>query len=267
MRMFRPLTASEIECRISEVKKTDKGGGYCKLLLYKTARTDAALLDDHADIGPFNWQCDYRTIDGKMYCGIGIKSPSSNEWIWKWNVGTESNTEAEKGEASDALKRAGFVWGIGTELYSAPEITVWEPKCKITESNGKARCYDKFTVGEIGYDDNERINRLVIHNAKTGAVAFEMGEYRKLPEVELAPPPKPKKEASPKKETPKTEGQPQFATDEQMKLCFDIFDMDEINSICNHFHVDSMRKMKFVDVEQCINKRLKQLEKKNGEAK
>lgn len=28
----------------------------------------------------------------------------------------------EKGEASDAFKRAGFRWGIGIELYNAPRI-------------------------------------------------------------------------------------------------------------------------------------------------
>ena len=43
MRMFRLLRADEIECRISEV---DMQGRFLRLLLYKTARTDAALLDD-----------------------------------------------------------------------------------------------------------------------------------------------------------------------------------------------------------------------------
>lgn len=173
MRNFRLLNASEIECRISETKMASNGKGYVRLLLYKTARTDAALLDEK--FGMFGWQNEYKVIDGKMYCGIGIKS-DSGEWIWKWNVGTESNTEAEKGQASDALKRAGFTLGLGTELYSAPDITIWSPTVEIKEANGKARCYERFDVKEIGYDDNENINLLVIVNSK-GKEVFRMGGY------------------------------------------------------------------------------------------
>ena len=143
MRTFRLLRENEIECRVSEISRDGK---WLKLLLYKTARTDAALLDE--TFGPSAWQNDYRVIDGKLFCGIGIKCGS--EWVWKWNVGTESNMEAEKGQASDALKRAGFVWGIGTELYSAPEI------------NGKFRCYDNFTVEKIAYDEQQNISGLAI---------------------------------------------------------------------------------------------------------
>ena len=165
MRNFRVLNADEIEVRISEISKK---GNYLTLLLYKTARTDAALLDE--TVGMYDWQNDYKLLDGKMYCGIGIKS--GEEWVWKWNVGTESNTEAEKGEASDALKRAGFVWGIGTELYSAPRIKVWSDKAKIEEYQGKYRCYDSFSVKSIAYDKMERISELVIWNDTQGKECF-----------------------------------------------------------------------------------------------
>lgn len=165
MRNFRLLRANEIECRIAEIAKN---GGSLSLLLYKTARTDAALLDE--TVGMFNWQTDYKMLDGKLYCGIGVKSGES--WIWKWNVGTESNMEAEKGQASDAFKRAGFTWGLGAELYSSPKIKIWSDKCNIKEYNGKFKCYDSFTVQEIAYDDNEDISKLVIVNETSGAVCF-----------------------------------------------------------------------------------------------
>lgn len=156
MRKFRLLRENEIECRISEIAKS---GQYLKLLLYKTARTDAALLDE--TYGEDRWQNDYKILDGKLYCGIGIKS-ESGEWIWKWNVGTESNMEAEKGQASDAMKRAGFVLGIGTELYSSPEIKIYAEKCNIKEYNGKYRCYDNFDVEKIAYDAQQNICGLSI---------------------------------------------------------------------------------------------------------
>ena len=155
------MKPNEIEVRIQQIGQyqTDKGvKRYVQLLLYKTARTDAALLDEK--YGPMSWQNDYRSIDGKLYCGIGVLT--ENGWAWKWNTGTESNMEAQKGEASDAMKRAGFVWGIGTELYSAPGIVIYEPKAEIKDRNGKLACYDRFFVREIGYDENEDINRIVI---------------------------------------------------------------------------------------------------------
>ena len=156
MRQFRLLNADEVECRISEI---DKQGRFLRLLLYKTARTDAAMLDE--TYGPMNWCNDYREINGKMYCGIAVRS-ESGEWVWKWNVGTESNMEAEKGQASDAMKRAGFVWGIGTVLYSAPEIKISAEKCNIKEYGGKYRCYDKFEIEKIAYNDKQEISGLSI---------------------------------------------------------------------------------------------------------
>ena len=157
MRTFRLLTEPEIECRVSEIAKT---GQYLKLLLYKTARTDAAILDE--TFGPLNWQNKYEVIDGKMYCSVGVKDPTTGEWIWKQNVGTESNMEAEKGQASDAMKRAGFVWGIGTELYTAPDIKVPADKCNIKQYGERFKCYDRFTVEKIAYDESESISGISI---------------------------------------------------------------------------------------------------------
>ena len=111
---MRPLRADEIEVRVGQVYA--KG---VSMLLYKTARTDMAILDEV--YGACGWQCDYKEIKNNMYCGIGVQSVSG-DWVWKWDCGTESNTEKEKGEASDAFKRAGFKWGIGRELYTAPFI-------------------------------------------------------------------------------------------------------------------------------------------------
>lgn len=112
---FRPLRADEVELRIGQVFKTG-----VTFLLYKNARTDMALLDE--EVGSMNWQCDYKEVKGNLYCGIGVFGMTKCEWVWRWDCGTESNTEAEKGEASDAFKRAGFKWGIGRELYTAPLI-------------------------------------------------------------------------------------------------------------------------------------------------
>ena len=165
MRQFRTLRADEIECRIGT--SSDKG---CSLLLYKTARTDYALLDEV--IGAMDWQCRYEVISGTMYCGIGIYNAARSEWIWKWNAGSESNTEAEKGQASDALKRAGFAWGIGTELYSSPFIWVPHEKCKV---DSKGRIVNTFSVGTIEYDNSENISHLTIVDTRSGEIVYTYG--------------------------------------------------------------------------------------------
>lgn len=166
---MRKLNANEIECRVAQV-----GQNGCSLLLYKTARVDRAILDE--TFGQFGWQNDFKVIDGKMYGGIGIYSKDTDSWLWRWDCGTESNTEAEKGQASDCFKRAGFKWGIGVELYSAPFIfakvqTVKNPTKNKYELVDK---YIKFIVKEIGYSDNGEINRIIITDDK-GTQVYKMG--------------------------------------------------------------------------------------------
>ena len=111
----KPLELKDIDFRIQSINK----GGYATILAYKDARVDMNRLDD---VCGFDWQKDYKTIDGRLYCGIGIKQ--DDEWRWRWDVGTESYTEKEKGQASDSFKRAGFCWGIGRELYDFPVIQI-----------------------------------------------------------------------------------------------------------------------------------------------
>lgn len=200
MRNFRLLKADEIECRISTI--SEKG---VSLLLYKTARTDYALLDE--TIGMMNWQNEYRVIDGKMYCGIGIRDKQTSEWVWKWNCGVESNTEAEKGQASDAMKRAGFAWGIGTELYSSPFIWIPADKCNLYKNDkGRLCCNDKFYVREINYNANEEVNSLTIVRKNevvyTFGIASQKAAPNKTQEMINVPP---KVEYPAKQNAPKTD--------------------------------------------------------------
>jgi len=174
---MRRLLPEEIECRVAQVSA--KG---CSLLLYKTARVDRAILDEtYGDL----WQNDFKTIDGKMYGGIGIYNKELNQWLWRWDCGTESNTEAEKGQASDAFKRAGFKWGIGIELYSAPFI--WCNCPTVKKDNGKYELENKFTkffVKNIGYDEAGNINALSIVD-DAGKSVFNLGKKAEKPQAKL----------------------------------------------------------------------------------
>lgn len=188
---IRKLKANEIEARVSTL--SEKGAS---LLLYKDARVDQKILDEV--FGVYGWQRTHQLIGDRLYCTIEIWDDDKKQWVAKQDVGTESNTEKEKGQASDSFKRAGFNVGIGRELYTAPFI--WVPADKIaiskkTDYTGKERLYtnDKFEVAEIGYDDNGEINKLKIVNEKTKAVVYEMG-------VRTAP------AAAPVENKPKAEG-------------------------------------------------------------
>jgi hypothetical protein len=166
MKAFRDLTEKDIECRINTASEYG-----CSLLLYKDARCDMRILDE--TVGPENWQRKHEIINGNLYCSVGIKCV--DEWVWKQDVGTESYTEKEKGQASDAFKRACFNWGIGRELYTAPSI--WIPKDKVTlketTQNGKKKytTYDKFRVTQIIIQNGE-IKALAIKNDSLGKMAF-----------------------------------------------------------------------------------------------
>lgn len=170
MKKFRLLRPDEIECRVQ--KCSEKG---VSLLLYKTARTDADLLDE--TVGAENWENDFKLVDGVLYGGLGVNY--GNGLVWKWDAGTESNTEAEKGRASDAFKRAGFKHGIGRELYSAPFVWVSAADCRKLKQDQKGRwvCNDNFMVSAIEYDEQERIAALVITSG--GTVVYELGGKRK----------------------------------------------------------------------------------------
>ena len=153
---FRRLRADEIDCRISQVSKK---GVMC--LLYKDARCDMNILDE--TLGAENWQRKHDLINGNLFCSVGIYVKDRNEWIWKQDVGTESYTEKEKGQASDSFKRACVNLGIGRELYTAPFIWFNASDCNIIEDK---KCYDSFRVTDIGYD-GRNIVRLTVVNDKT----------------------------------------------------------------------------------------------------
>lgn len=163
---FRTLNANEIECRVAQVFE----GKGITLLLYKNARTDSSILDE--TVGCKNWQNRFYECKGNLYCSVGIKF---DEWVWKDDCGTESFTEKEKGEASDAFKRACFKWGIGKELYTAPLIYIKAEDIKkwYTNGNGKQTPKDRFRVKHIK-TVNGKIEELIIFNetAKTDCFVY-----------------------------------------------------------------------------------------------
>ena len=134
-----PLHAGQIEFKISMVTKTNTNV-WASILAYKDARTDMEVLDDTC--GQFNWQSEYqRDSKGVLQCTVSIWDEEKQQWISKTSNGTPSEYEGEKGEYSDAFKRAGFMWGIGRQLYDFPAIWVQlsEGDYYTQEANGKVK--------------------------------------------------------------------------------------------------------------------------------
>lgn len=147
---FRNLEASEIDVRIAFVKE----GQYIQLLLYKDARCDMNILDEC--VGALNWKRKH-TRENKN-CIVSIWDDTKQQWISKEDTGVESNTESEKGLASDSFKRACFNWGIGRELYTAPDIRISLTKYPFLNKYSKFRVYHLQTengkIVELGIKAN-----------------------------------------------------------------------------------------------------------------
>lgn len=155
--MFRPLKANEIDVRIGQ---TSQSG--VSLLLYKDARVDMDILDEA--VGASRWQRRHYLVGENLHCAVSVFFEGVG-WVEKCDVGVESNTAKQKGEASDSFKRACVNWGIGRELYTAPRVFIPNDKINWSEKNGKKSTYDTFHVGKITYKDGE-IDGLVIVNQK-----------------------------------------------------------------------------------------------------
>ena len=139
--LSKPLCASDVEVRVGVV--TAKG---VSLLLYKTARTDIARLNEAVGL---NWKREhYYDAKGLLLCKISIFNGS--EWVGREDVGVESNTQKQKGLYSDAMKRSGFSWGIGIELYKAPFIFI---TCETVKDGNSYKLKNRYAFNNAYVSD------------------------------------------------------------------------------------------------------------------
>ena len=150
------------------VQSFSKNKPVAQCVAYIDARDVMNRLDDV--VGSENWQDDYKIVNGQMFAGIGIRfnrhegTACFSDWVWKWDTGTESQTEKEKGVVSDAFKRAAVKWGIGRFLYDL-EIKMVKTNAK----KGDADSADKTTLrypsvidnqGKVVYNISNHVNGL-----------------------------------------------------------------------------------------------------------
>ena len=216
-KLSEPLKISDIDFRIQSISTS----GYATILAYKDARVDMNRLDEVCGL---DWQNKYELIDGQLFCSIGIKTDL--EWIWRTDVGIESQAEKTKGRASDSFKRAGFRFGIGRELYDYPRIFLQlkgtndlssanekpEFKAKVLQGGKKigASDYglklDKWKWN-ITFDDNGKVKRL-IGTDQNNVIRFDSNkDFNSLPKSNkktTTPPVKKETQQASPKQTPNT---------------------------------------------------------------
>lgn len=253
----RLLKAEEIECRTGSKSKDKKKQS---ILLYKTARTDMDILDEV--FGSANWKTTHYEVKGKDFCMIEVRIKFEDdsyimpeqksityEWVGKSDCGKDFQrvaedseddrkkglNEYEKSESSDSFKRAGFMWGIGRELYSAPDIWI---DADISVKS--------LFVEKIGYDESDKINELVIcSKTKNGIVpVFTMvGGKIKKTDSSLA---KDIEEQFNGKEVKTEAEQKAELIDEINKLG------GNVERICKYFNVKSLNELSVEDLERTL---------------
>lgn len=169
MHLFRNLKAEEIEVRLGQVMKDGM-----TLLLYKDARCDQNILDE--TFGPDGWAATTRKEEGTYITSLFIRSKGDvdfwRNWPCKEGVGSAGSFEPEKSAASDSLKRAASMWGLGRELYTAPRIFCGVPTYLDGKRYKLERPTDQYgwTVHSIEYDESGKIISLEL--AKDGKLAW-----------------------------------------------------------------------------------------------
>ena len=169
----KPLSVNQIEFRVQSINK----GGFATILAYKDARVDMQRLDEV--VGPLNWKREH-TRDNHN-CVVSIWSESKGQWVSKEDTGTESNTEREKGLASDSFKRACFNWGIGRELYGYPVIKIKLNDDEWELSGDRARATWGLRLKEwvwyIEHDHTGQLSFLAVKD-QAGVLRLKWGELK-----------------------------------------------------------------------------------------
>lgn len=229
MTIIRALRADEIEVRVQSTKETQKGVGAI-MLLYKDARCDMRILDE--TFGVTGWQRTHELINGNLFCNIEIWDDEKKYWVRKQDVGTESNTEKEKGQASDSFKRAGFNIGIGRELYTSPFIWIGlkENDDYYKDKKENIKVTQNFSVAHVAYNDNREISELSIVD-KNGVVRFT---YKDKAEKPTGKERKEQADISDKK-----------IDSSKLKVIQDLIDKTETDTekLCQHYKIKSLPDM------------------------
>lgn len=113
----QPFDPKFVKWRVGQVSKDQTKA---TALAYIDSREVMKRLDDVMGVG--GWQTRYVEVKDGFICELDLWI--NDRWVTKSNAAGHTKVESVKGGASDALKRAAAVWGIGRYLYYLPRVWV-----------------------------------------------------------------------------------------------------------------------------------------------
>jgi hypothetical protein len=185
----QPTPPNEIQWKCQSLNRNT---GVATMVAYTDARLVRKILDEA--LGIFGWECTYTRDDkGVLFCALTITSPDGTK-VTKEDCGVPSEFEKEKGEVSDAFKRACFTFGICADLYDLDIHYVdceqkkdgnwktpykWQPEIKVDSADKHLKSMrDEMAHGEyhtmdqeVDQDPEDEPNEPVVVNGKNGAYA------------------------------------------------------------------------------------------------
>jgi hypothetical protein len=142
-----PTPPALIEWRGQDVRDLGNKNYNALALAYVDARFMQNRLDEV--LGMFRWQSQVKFEGNLLILGIGIVSPDSGEWIWKYDTGQEGGELRDatgfggsKGVYSTSFKRACYQWGLARDLYSMPKPRM---RCKAYSKQAGKKTIHVFT--------------------------------------------------------------------------------------------------------------------------
>lgn len=149
MKVRIPFDYKDIKWKPSKFNK-----GNVKALAYLDVRAVRRRLNDV--FGVDGWKTEMYRQDGVTFCKLSVWDGESQEWLYRTDSGGDSNVEAEKGAASDALKRAAINFGIGEYLYDIGDVWAERGEWNWTPAGEKQleKAYAKFLT-DLGYNSVE----------------------------------------------------------------------------------------------------------------
>jgi hypothetical protein len=153
-----PFVSEQISWRVGSTNKNNRKQGEPlkgKPLAYIDARDVMDRLD--AVVGPGNWQCEYVDVgNNATCCRVGIFIDGLG-WVWKSDGAGQTDVEGDKGQFSDAFKRAAVRWGIGRYLYDldSPWIELEERGGIPKASEGKLSDIHDKAAAKAGWGGNQ----------------------------------------------------------------------------------------------------------------
>ena len=167
MAKFNVLNKKQVEARIGVIYPKEASVNYntdnatVKLFCYKKRFTDERVLEDTVGFDGFSIEPLFNNGEIGSLITVGERKA----------YGFANSSDAcEKNPTAIA----GFSLGIGTELYTAPEIIFWGRECKnISVKDGRIKCYDNFVITEFEateIDGEKTIVKLTIENTSSGVI-------------------------------------------------------------------------------------------------